>query len=149
MTGTSYRSRCPAGCWLCAWLRTAYQKVSAESIIGGYEIVVVLLGKTDKAFVGRQILILISAQPERVAMHHALEFSHMLRHLFPGILRHGCMESLFAAFHLVAGDILVVHEVGGDGDIEYGFIGILHADHTVATGLRSLAALGFEPPFCP
>ena len=74
-------------------------------------------------------------------MHHALEFSHMLRHLFPGILCHGCMESLLAALHLIAGDILVVHEVGGDGDIEYGFIGILHADHTVATGLRSLAAL--------
>ena len=73
-------------------------------------------------------------------MHHALEFSHMLRHLFSGILRHGGMESLLAAFHLVAGDILVVNEVGGDGDIEYGFIGILHADHTVATGLRSLAA---------
>ena len=74
-------------------------------------------------------------------MHHALEFSHMLRHLFSGILRHGGMESLLAAFHLVAGNILVVHEVGGDGYIEYGFIGILHADHTVATGLRTLAAL--------
>ena len=74
-------------------------------------------------------------------MHHALEFSHMLRHLFPGILCHGCMESLLAALHLIAGDILVVHEVGGDGDIEYGFIGILHADHAVAAGLRSLAAL--------
>ena len=73
-------------------------------------------------------------------MHHALELSHMLRHLFSGILRHGGMERLLAAFHLVAGNILVVNEVGGNGDIEYGFIGILHADHTVATGLRSLAA---------
>ena len=73
-------------------------------------------------------------------MHHALEFSHMLRHLLPGILRHGSMKRLLAAFHLVAGNILVVNEVGGDGYIEYGFIGILHADHTVATGLRSLAA---------
>ena len=65
----------------------------------------------------------------------------MLRHLLSGILCHGCMESLLAALHLITGDILVVNEVGGDGDIEYGFIGILHADHTIATGLRSLAAL--------
>ena len=74
-------------------------------------------------------------------MHHALEFSHMLRHLLPGILRHGSMKRLLAAFHLVAGNILVVHKVGGDGYIEYGFIGILHAYHTVATGLSTFAAL--------
>ena len=74
-------------------------------------------------------------------MHHALEFSHMLRHLLPGILRHGRMKRLLAAFHLVAGNILVIHKIGSDGDIEYGFIGILHAYHTVATGLRTLAAL--------
>ena len=77
-------------------------------------------------------------------MHHALEFSHMLRHLLPGILRHGSMKRLLAAFHLVAGNILAVHEVGSDGDIEYGFIGILHAYHTVATGLRTLAALNLS-----
>ena len=74
-------------------------------------------------------------------MHHALEFSHMLRHLLPGILRHGSMERLLAAFHLVAGNILVIHKIGSDGYIEYGFIGILHAYHTIATGLRTLAAL--------
>ena len=72
------------------------------------------------AFVGRQILILYQRpQPERVTMHHALEFSHMLRHLFPGILCHGCMESLLAALTSYPGDILVVHEVGGYGEYEY------------------------------
>ena len=77
-------------------------------------------------------------------MHHALEFSHMLRHLLPGILRHGSMKRLLAAFHLVAGNILVIHKIGSDGYIEYGFIGILHAYHTVATGLRTLAALNLS-----
>ena len=44
-----------------------------------------------------------------------------------------CCQIIFGTFGGIACDVLIVIEVGGDGDVDGGFVGSFHGKHTVGT----------------
>ena len=125
---------------LSSGLRGTDEQVTAEGEIGRHEPVVVVVGKVDDALVGGQVGVAVVAQEERCASHETAELPHMGLTALLIVARHGLPQPVFRPRLLVARDIRVVDEVGGDGDVDHGLVGLVHADDAVARGRR---------PACP
>ena len=124
---------------LTAGLRRAYKEIAAEGEVCGTEPVVVGGAEGGETLVGGHRRMAVGTEEERCPREHRPVDGHMTAAGRGVVVGHGRAQLVLGARFLVGADVLIVHEVGGYGDVNRGLVGTRDGQDAVAR--RQLSAL--------
>ena len=126
-------------------MRGADEEVSAKLEIGLHKVVVLMALEILHPTVCGDVFIEVWSKVEIYTIEVFLVVCHMAVTHCTVVLLECFAQDVFREDGVVAADVVVVFEVGGDGNIDNGIVGSCYAEHAVLGGDSSSFGGGSEP----